>query len=241
MPTLSKNIVISVALAVAAAIALVFYVNQVRDQASSGQRLMQVVVAKTSIPAGTTIDDAIAAGEFAARTVRAQDAPQGAVTSLDGFRGQVVSGELFQGDVVTTNRLSSFQSQGWSYQVTGPDRLIRVPLFDTQGLLSDAQVGDKVDIFSITTTGDGTKQYEQMIVPGAQIMQITSPSDAAAAGNSSAQGSLLLRMTVEETARVAAALSADSGGNSDNNIWIVLSGRRNATYPPFPPVRIVHN
>jgi Flp pilus assembly protein CpaB len=241
MPTLSKNIVISVALALAAAVALVFYVNQVRDQASSGQRMMQVVVAKTSIPAGTSVDDAIAAGEFATRTVRAQDAPQGAVTSLAAFKGQVVTSELFQGDVVTTNRLNSFQSQGWSYQVTGPYRLIRLPLFANQGLLGDAQVGDKVDIFSITTTGDGQKEFEQMIVPGAQIMDITSASDAAAAGSSSAQGSLLLKMTVEETARVAAALAADSGGGSDNNIWVVLSGRRGATYPPYPPVRLVHN
>jgi Flp pilus assembly protein CpaB len=240
MPTLSKNIIISVALALAAALALVFYVNQVRDQASSGETLIQVVVAKTAIPAGTSVDDAIAANEFATRTMRASDAPQGAVRSIENFQGQVVTSELFAGDVVTSTRLNSFQSQGASYQITGPYRLFRLPVFPTQGLLDDVQVGDKVDVFSTTTTGDGSKQYESMIVAGAQVMQVTSLADSAQSAGGQ-QGSLLLKMTVRDSASLAGALSADSGGQSDNNIWLVLAGRRGATYPAFPPVRIVHS
>jgi Flp pilus assembly protein CpaB len=234
MPTLSKNIVISVLLALAAAAALVVYMSQVRDQAASGERNVQVVVATQDIHAGTPVDDAIAAGDFGTRTVRAADAPAAAISDLDSMRGEVITQELFRGDTVTANRVGRPRSQGASAHVTGIYRLISVPLYGTQGLLGQLQPHDRVDIFAETANADGTQSFEQLIVPAALVVEISPVTDAAS--SSTDQGSVLLSMTEQQAGQVAAALTADSGGKSDNNIWLALVGRTGATYKPFVPI-----
>ena len=240
MPTLSKNIVISAVLAVAAAAALVVYVSRVRDQASSAQRTIQVVVATADVPAGTSVDAAIAASDFGTRTIRAGDAPSSAVTDISTMRGEVVTQELFQGDTVTTNRIGSAQGQGASYKVTGPYRLIRVPLFQTQGLLGDVQVGDRVDVFAKTTNADETRDYESLVVRGALVLSVDSGnvSDSGSSSGSSGQGSLLLSMTEQQAGMVAAVLAGDSGGNSDNNLWLVLDPRTGSTFQKVAPIPV---
>lgn len=235
MPTLSKNIIISVALALAAAAALVLYVGQVRDQAASGQQTVAVVVATHDITAGTTVDDAIAANDFGVRTMRQADVPSQAVTSLTSIQGQVVTQTLFAGDTVTTTRLGSASGLSAGNRVTGIYRLIRVPVFQTQGLLEDVQTHDRVDVFGLTSNADGSKHWEQLLVPGALVVEISQPVD----GTSGEQGSLLLSVTEQQAALIAAALAGDSSGHSDNNIWMAIQGRHNAlTDPHLAPVPV---
>jgi Flp pilus assembly protein CpaB len=234
MPTLSKNIIISIALALAAAAALVLYVGQVRDQATSGQRTVQVVVATSTISAGTTVDDAIAANDFGTRSMRASDVPDLAVTNLDSIRGEVVTQDLFAGDTVTTPRVGSVSGESAAYKVTGIYRLERVPLFATQGLLNDVQAGDRVDVFALTSNADGSKQLERLIVPGALVVDVETTPDG-----STDQGSMLLSVTEQQAELIAAALAGDSSGHSDNNIWFALEGRRDAaTDPRLAPVPV---
>lgn len=234
MPTLSKNIIISVVLALAAAAALVLYVGQVRDQASSGEHTVQVVVAAHDVTAGTTVDDAIAANDFGTRVMRQSDVPPFAVTDVANIRGQVVTQALFAGDTVTTARLGSTSGQSAGFRVTGIYRLVRVPVFQDQGLLNDVQAGDRVDIFGLTSNATGSKVAERLIVPGAQVMEVSQPAES-----SSDQGSLLLSVTEQQAALIAAALATDSGGHSDNNIWMVIQGRKNArTDPHLAPIPV---
>ena len=234
MPTLSKNIIISIVLALAAAAALVLYVGQVRDQANSGQRMVQVVVATASIPAGTSVSDAIASNDFGTKAMRASDVPNLAVTSLDQIRGDVVTQDLFTGDTVTTTRVGTAGGESPDNRVTGIYRLERVPLFPTQGLLNDVQPGDRVDVFALTSNADGSKHWERLIVPGALVVNVSTTPDG-----STDQGSMLLSVTQQQAALIAAALAGDSSGHSDNNIWFALEGRRDAaTDPRLAPVPV---
>jgi hypothetical protein len=91
-----------------------------------------------------------------------------------------------------------------------------------------------VDIFADTSNADGTQNFEQLIVPGALVVGITPVTDTSS--SSTDQGSVLLSMTEQQAGQVAAALAGDSGGKSDNNIWLALVGRTGATYRPFVPV-----
>ena len=72
-PTLSRNIVISVVLALAAAVALVLYTNHVQDSAKSSGDAVRVVVVTRDIKAGTAVSSAAADGDLAYRTVRRSD------------------------------------------------------------------------------------------------------------------------------------------------------------------------
>src|SRR5437016_4113108 len=125
MPTLSRNIVISVALAIAAAAALIIYTKQVQDSASSGQTAVRVVVATQDIAQGTSVDDAISAGDLAYRTVRSSDVVSGAYTSLDAARGQVMTQPLYHGDQLTASRTGSSRDLTAAGRVTGNNRAFR--------------------------------------------------------------------------------------------------------------------
>jgi Flp pilus assembly protein CpaB len=226
MPTLSKNIIISVVLALAAAIALVLYVGEIRSQAVTNERTVAVVVATADIAPGTSVADAEKAGAFSLQPMRASDVPAYAVTSVASIRGEIVTQQLYRGDTVTTTRIGTANGQSPSYLVKGYQRLLRLPLYQTQGLLPDVATGDKVDIWAKVANADATAFSERLIVPGAVVKQI----DPADGQNASSQGSLLLLMTDRQAGAVAAALSADSSGQSDNNIWLVLAGHSGAKY-----------
>lgn len=232
MPTLSKNIIISVALALAAAVALVLYVSQVQDQAVTNERTVPVVVAVKDVPAGTTVDAAIAAGDFGVRTMRAADVPSFAVSTLDAVRGQVVTQPLFVGDTVTTTRVGSSNGTSPSYQVKANERLIRLPVYETQGMLGDVAAQDRVDIWAkVAANKDATAFSEQLIVRGALVVEADPPVSAG-----STQGSLLLKLDAPDAGKIAAALTADSGGQSDNNLWIALVGKHHPSWNDIPDI-----
>lgn len=231
MPTLSKNIIISVALALAAAVALVLYVGEVQNRAVTNERTVAVVVALKDVPAGTTVNDAITAGALGIKTMRSADVPDFAVTNYDSIRGQVVSQPLFTGDTVTTTRVGSSNGTSPSFQVKANQRLIRLPLYNTQGMLEDVQPHDRVDIWAKVANANATAFSEQLIVRGALVTAADDP-----ATSTSGQGSLLLAMDVTDAGRVAAALSADSSGQSDNNIWVVLVGKKHPTWKHVPTI-----
>jgi Flp pilus assembly protein CpaB len=231
MPTLSKNIIISVVLALCAAVALVLYVGDVQNQAATNEHTVAVVVAVKDVPAGTSVDDAITSGALGIRTMRVADVPRLAVTNYDAIRGQVVSQPLFTGDTVTTSRIGSSNGASPSYQVKGNQRLIRLPLYQKQGMLTDIAPHDRVDIWAKVANADATSFSEQLIVRGALVAAADDP-----ATSSSGQGSLLLAMALPDAGKVAAALAADSSGQSDNNIWVVLDGRKHPTWKDVPTI-----
>ena len=166
MPTLSKNIIISVALALAAAVALVLYVGEVQNQAVTNERTVAGRGGLKDVPAGTTVDDAISRRCLRRRARCAPPTcPASPSPTLDAIRGQVVTQPLFTGDTVTTTRVGSSNGTSPSYQVKANERLIRLPLYDTQGMLDDVAAQDRVDIWAkVAANGDATAFSEQLIV-----------------------------------------------------------------------------
>src|SRR4051794_5296313 len=170
MPTLSRNIIISVVLAVAAAAAILAYTSQVRDSADQSGSTMQVLVATHEIPVGTPIDDAQSKGWLEQRPVRQTEIADGAVTSFDPVSGKVVTESLFAGDQLTSYRVGAEGSQTAAGQVTGQFRAIRVPFNLNSGLLRDLQVDDHVDVLTSYRKGDTT--YTYLAVPNAQVISV---------------------------------------------------------------------
>ena len=70
MPTLNRNIIISVLLALAAAAALFVYTSQVQSGAEQDSSTVSVVVATHEIPVGMSVDDAQAKGWLQLQPVR---------------------------------------------------------------------------------------------------------------------------------------------------------------------------
>jgi Flp pilus assembly protein CpaB len=231
MPTLNRNIVISLALAMAAAAALFFYTSSVRTGAEKDSSTVSVVVASHEIPAGTSIDDAESKGWLATEPVRQASLADNAVTDIASARGEVVTQTLYPGDQLTPYRLGDTGAQTLSGKVTGNFRSIRVPFNPNSGLLNDIQPGDHVDV--ITSYRKGDTVYTQLAVPNAQVLSVQAP-DETGVGNGG-NGSIALEVTEEQAMVIANALASSDSGGASNNIWLAVAGSTGATYEPIKP------
>jgi Flp pilus assembly protein CpaB len=231
MPTFSRNIIISIALAIAAAGALLAYTQQVRDSATQSTHAVRVVVATHEVAVGTTIQEAQSKGYLAYQAVRESDLADGAVKSFESIAGQVVTQPLYRGDQVTLNRVGRAKAQTTAFKITGNSRAVRMPFTPNSGLLNDLRAGDHVDVMTSYRRGDQVITY--LAVPNALVLDIVLPaSDSGLATSATAQGSLLLSMTEQQSLYVANALASAAGGQAGSNIWIAAVGATGATYQP---------
>jgi Flp pilus assembly protein CpaB len=232
MPTFSRNIIISIALAIAAAGALLAYTQQVRDSATQSTHAVSVIVATHEITVGTTVDEAQSKGYLATQAVRESDLADGAIRSFDGIGGQVITENLYRGDQLTANRVGQPKSQTTTFKVTGKFRAIRVPFNPNSGLLTDVHTGDHVDVLTSYRKGDEILTY--MAVPNALVLDVLVPgSDSGLATTSTTQGSVLLSVTEQQSLYIANALANAAGGQAGSNIWLTAVGASGATYEPI--------
>jgi Flp pilus assembly protein CpaB len=231
MPTLSRNLIISFVLAVAAAGALFAYTSHVRKSAESGADTVTVIVATHEVPVGTTVDDARSQGYLSYQPVRQSDVADGAITSFGAVTGQVITQSLYNGDQLTVNRVGARSTQTPAYQVTGNFRAIRVPFNPNSGLLSDLSANDRVDVLTSYRTND--KVFTYLAVPDARVLEVDAPTLDSTVNSGTEAGSVLLAVTEQQSLFIANALANSSGDQSANNIWLALVGATGATYKPI--------
>ena len=235
-PTLSRNIVISVVLALAAAVALVLYTNHVQDSAKSSGDAVRVVVVTRDIKAGTAVSSAAADGDLAYRTVRRSDLVPGAYTDLNAARGLVLTQPVFHGDQLTASRTGLAHDQSVSTRLTGNQRAFRLPVDANSGMTGDIHAGDRVDVLASYVTQ--TNQVVTYVVAAGALVMEVKPAVAAQSGDATAQGSLLLRLTEHQTSYVANALANSDGApaGGSKTIWVALAGAHGATWEQHAPV-----
>ena len=231
MPTLSRNLIISFVLALAAAAALFAYTSHVRKSAESNTNSVTVIVATHDVPVGTTVDDARSQGYLSYRSVRQSDVADGAITSFGAVAGQVITQNLYNGDELTVNRVGARNTQTPAYRVTGNYRAIRVPFNPNSGLLADISVNDRVDVMTSYRLND--KIYTYLAVPDALVLEVDAPALDTSASTGTQSGSVLLSVTEQQSLFIANALANSSGDQSANNIWLALVGATGATYKPI--------
>src|SRR6266699_3256890 len=93
-------------LAAGATVAVFAYVHSVRQDAKAGQNLVQVIVSKQDITAGTSMDSLIASGAFKTEAVPRDTVVPGAVTSLLALRNQRATLPIVAGEQITSARLT---------------------------------------------------------------------------------------------------------------------------------------
>jgi pilus assembly protein CpaB len=235
-PTLSRNIVISVALALAAAVALVFYTHHVQSSARSAGDAVRVVVVTHDIHAGTSVDSAATDGDLAYRTVRRSDLVPGAYTDLDAARGLIVTQPVFHGDQLTASRTGVRHEESVAARLTGDQRAFRLPVDANSGMTRDIHAGDRVDVLASYVLD--TNQVETYVLAAGAVVMDVAPAAVGTSGDTSDQGSLLLRLTNRQVSYLANALAnadnAPAGGSK--TIWIALAGTHGATWEKHAPV-----
>ena len=173
MPTISRNIVISVALALAAAVALFAYARSVQSTASTASDAVNVIVATHEVTAGTSVSTAQANGYLEVRTMHRSDVAPGAQSSFAGISNEVITANMYVGDQLTQSRVGQVSSQSVTYTVTKNHRAVRIPFDPYRGMLLDLQRGDHVDV--MTSYRKGEAVYTYLSVPDAMVLQVNPP------------------------------------------------------------------
>jgi pilus assembly protein CpaB len=189
-----RNIVIALALAAVAGLLVIMYTSSVKQQATQDQKTVAVLVAKADIPAGTSVKEAIAAGDFQVRQVVQRDVVPGAfdaVARLD--KTQATNAPITAGSQVTSGMFGESNLNPIQTQVTGIDRGVQLALNPNAVLGGTLRAGDHVDVVSFCTLHPSNSNSKLGDVDLGRVIM----SDVAV-------------LSTKETGAAAPALTADS-------------------------------
>ena len=156
------SLVAAIALAFLGTLGLVAYVHNAHDNAVAGDKLVDVYVASTKIPAGTQADQLTSkvARERVPTKLRASDA----VTNLDQLTGRSATVDIVAGEQLLTSRFVTAENQSAQVQSSIP---VPAGLFQTtvsldpdQALGGQIRAGNRVAVVSAitnSTTSDRTR------------------------------------------------------------------------------------
>jgi pilus assembly protein CpaB len=133
---------------------LVAYVRDAEDRAVAGEKMVDVVVATSDVPANTAANDLASVTET--QQVPAKVRPDGAVTDLQDVKGQVTTSDLVKGEVLLTGR---FAAPG---EVTKGVGEVKVPRGDTE----------------ITLSLEPQRAVGGLIKPGDRVMVVGTPGSS---------------------------------------------------------------
>ncbi len=133
--------------ALLAGVTVVAYLNQYRNSLQAQGALVTVLVARDSIPKGTSGNVLATKSLYTATTIRESQLREGAISDPASLRGTVATREVFEGAQLTS---TDFVAAGDSLAATLTDRerLISVPLDAAHGLIGEIEAGNRVDVYA---------------------------------------------------------------------------------------------
>jgi pilus assembly protein CpaB len=202
--------------ALLAGVFIIIYMNRYRHSIKAQGAPVTVLVAKRLIPKGTSGTAAVQEGLFTRSTIRESQLRDGAFSDAASIRGRVATTDIYSGQQLTA---SDFQTGATSLATTlsGPQRVIAVPLDTAHGLIGHVQAGDRVDVivgFNVQSTGGGTGYaVNKLLARNVPVADVAENGGAVAAGTNSTNVSL--RVTNRQAEEIAYA--ADNG-----KVWLAL-------------------
>jgi pilus assembly protein CpaB len=150
------TLAVGVVAAVLAAIALLVYLSQYRDNLNKQNATVGVLVAKSLIPKGTPGSLIGTKVLFQATSVPRSQLKNGALSDPAALRGLVALTDVYPGQQLTISSFGAARVGALADQLTDLDRAVAVPIDATHGLLGQVQAGDHVDLMlSIPASGSG--------------------------------------------------------------------------------------
>ena len=144
----NRNVAISLALALGAALLVTLYVknhNNNNNVASNlGKEIVSVFVASSDIPSNTPGSDL--GGMVHPEQIPRSDVVPGAISNQTQVKGLVSTAPIYAGEMVTTRRFQPQANEGTRGQITGNSRVVQLPGDPNQLLVGTLQVGDHVDV-----------------------------------------------------------------------------------------------
>ena len=134
-------------IALLAGASIMLYLNSYRDSLQAQGALVTVLVAKDTIPKGTSGSVVAAKDLYTVTTIRESQLLEGAMSDPATLRDKVSTREIFEGAQLTA---VDFGAAGDSLaaQLTDRQRIVSVPFDSAHGLIEGIEPGNRVDVYA---------------------------------------------------------------------------------------------
>ncbi len=143
-----RNIIVAVALALAAAMLALFYVANYKRHVQHSESTVSVLVAKGDIPVGTSGADILKHHMLVTSKVVQRSIVPGAISNADQVQNLVTTGPIYSGEQVTLRRFANHVQLGPRAQLHGTLRAISLEGDAAQLLSGTIKSGDHVDMLA---------------------------------------------------------------------------------------------
>jgi Flp pilus assembly protein CpaB len=155
--TASKRgtLLLAIVAAIVAGLLVLVYVNRYRDSVSAQSAPVTVLVAKSTIPKGTSGKVVAAEGLYTVSTIRQSQLLEGALSDPSSLLGHAATTDIPPGAQLTSAEFSDTATSVAS-TLTARQRVVSIPFDASHGATPDLTVGDHVDVyagFNVTPVG----------------------------------------------------------------------------------------
>jgi pilus assembly protein CpaB len=171
----SMAAILTLLFALAAAAGVFMYVKNAQHRAQAVQETVQVLVSKTDIPAGESLDPLVDAGNFAYRDVPREDLIKDVVTDPYQLQGQRTAYPILAGEQISPARfVGELQAAGGRYGLKPGMQVASLTLEGQRAAGGNLQQGDFIEAYgTFTLPNTQGAQTTRVIVQDAQVLSST--------------------------------------------------------------------
>jgi pilus assembly protein CpaB len=170
-----RTILLIAALVVAAlGTGLIFaYVHNIDNKAIADQQPQQILIAKSEIPAGTSVQDAASKGAFQQVEMAKKYVVQGALSDTTPINNQIALAPIYPGQQVLSQMFGA-QGSTSALPIPNNDMAISVALTDPARVAGFVEPGSSVAIFATVnpSAGGATTQTTRLLLPRVQVIAV---------------------------------------------------------------------
>jgi pilus assembly protein CpaB len=217
----SRRIALLIAAVIIAAVgtSLVFvYANNANDRALADQNPHQVLVAKNTIAAGTTVSDAIAHGDLQLKSLPGSAIIPGALSDLSTMATQVALTPIYPGQqIIAAEFGSATQASSSGLALSKGDIAISVQLADPNRVAGFVQPGSDVAVFlsganPAASAANAAGPTTRLLLPKVEVVAVgpttVAPAEAGKANPEAVSRALMtLAVTQNEAEKIITAQS----------------------------------
>ena len=222
-------LIISLFAGVLAAILLVVYLESYRSSVNSGNRPEQVLVARRLISQGTSATSIAQQRLYEVTTVQKSQLDPLAITDPTALGGRIAATDIYPGQQLTQQDFTTENAGSLSYQLSGSERAIAIPIDTLHGMLGVVTPGTFVDVYveiagpSTSTTASAPTRN----VAGASTTQVRLLAADVEVLGTPQSGSPAMILRVSDADAASFAYAADY-----ERFWLVIRPQTGATRTP---------
>jgi Flp pilus assembly protein CpaB len=205
--------------ALTAGIILLVYLNHYRQEVKAQGTPVTVLVARETIPKGTSGSVIASKGLYSATTIREGQLKEGAISDPASLKGKVAAQEIYEGAQLTVSALAP-AGDSLAGTLADRERIVTVPLDSAHGLVNELETGNRVDVYAgfnvmplarngAPVAGGQTRPMLRLIVPNVPVVKIGQKK----AGTGTSDVSL----RVDDVKAAQLAFASDNG-----KLWLAL-------------------